>query len=490
MHLIPVRFLGLALCVYVLLLVPKVCAEPLDPVLRVAPGFAVERVYVVPRDSQGSWVSVTADPRGVFYASDQYGPVYRIELPAAASGKASVRPLKLPIGGVHGMTWANDGLYAVVGQRDACETGLYRLKDSDGDHELDTAELLQPLAGDGEHGPHAVAVSADGQSLFVIGGNAAPLPRLARSRVPQNWRSDSLLPPLGALIGSETRGLAHGGWICRADRDGQNWELLCTGMRNAYSLACDPTGELFTFDSDTEFEIGLPWYRPTRVFHCLSGTDLGWRPGALKVPAGAPDTIPPLLSLGLGSPTAVLFATGAKFPPRYRNTLFVADWSFGRLIAVHLRPSGAGFTAETEEILTGTPLPITAACVSPRNGAMYFVVGGRKTQSALYRLSWRGPASPGDNSSFGIDENARSQRRLLESFHGRVDAAAVEAAWPHLGSHDTALRHAAHCTRISASSILAGPRTRRTSAAGCPRRSACSDPHGRCQRSAATVSHD
>ena len=56
------------------------------------------------------------------------------------------------------------------------------------------------------------------------------------------------------------------------------------------SLEFNAAGDVFTFDSDTEFEIGLPWYRPTRVFHCPSGADLGWRPGALKVPAGAPDT--------------------------------------------------------------------------------------------------------------------------------------------------------------------------------------------------------
>ncbi len=443
MHWIHARFLAVAFAVLALVAADNAAAQPLDPVLRVAPGFAVERIYAVPRDAQGSWVSLAADPRGVLYASDQYGPLYRIELPSLPGGEVSVLPVKLPIGGIHGMAWANDQMYAVVGQRDVCETGLYRLIDTDADRELDTAELLQPLAGDGEHGPHAVVASSDGTSLLVMGGNAAPLPKLVRSRVPQDWRSDSLLPPLPALIGSETRGLPHGGWICRADRDGQNWELLCTGMRNAYSLACDPAGELFTFDSDTEFEIGLPWYRPTRVFHCLSGADLGWRPGALKVSAGAPDTIASLASLGLGSPTAVLFATGTNFPARYRSALFVADWSFGRLIALHLRPSGAGFTAEIEEILTGTPLPITAACVNPRDGATYFVVGGRKTQSALYRLSWSGPSPTTVTQKSAIDENARSQRGELESFHGRVDAAAVETAWQHLGSHDPALRHAA-----------------------------------------------
>src|SRR5262245_26398610 len=92
--------------------------ETLEPALKVAAGFAVERVYIVPREREGSWISLCADKRGVLYASDQYGPMQRIELPGAAGGEVQVRPLKLPIGGVHGLTWVGDELYAVVGQRD------------------------------------------------------------------------------------------------------------------------------------------------------------------------------------------------------------------------------------------------------------------------------------------------------------------------------------------------------------------------------------
>src|SRR5205823_3600271 len=210
-----------------------------------------------------------------------------------------------------------------------------------------------------------------------------------------------------------------------------------------YAVARDEAGELFTFDSDTEFEIGLPWYRPTRILHCVSGADFGWRRGALKVPEKAPDTLPPVLSLGLGSPTAVLFANGAAFPARYQRALFVADWTFGRFLAVHLEPRGAGFTAHSEEIVAGTPLPITAACINPKDGALYFVTGGRKTQSVLYRLTWHGPDSsaiiqPAATSSASIE-----QRRALERFHGQQNPSVVAAAWPFLGDEDPLLRYAA-----------------------------------------------
>jgi putative heme-binding domain-containing protein len=414
--------------------------EPIAPVLKVAPGFSVESVYVVPRDSQGSWISLCADSRGALYASDQYGPLYQISL--SADGAVAAQPLKLPIGGIHGMTWIADELYAVVGQRETCQPGLYRLRDADSDGRLDSVQQLKSLGGDGEHGPHSVIPSADGQSLFVIAGNASPLPPLVRSRVPL-WREDSLLPPLPALIGSETRGLPPGGWICRTDREGRDWELICMGFRNAYAVARDESDELFTFDSDTEFEIGLPWYRPTRLLHCVSGADSGWRRGALKIPENAPDTLPPVLSLGLGSPTAVLFANGAAFPIRYRRALFVADWTFGRLLAAHLRPHGAGFAAHGEEIVSGTPLPITAGCINPKDGALYFVTGGRKTQSVLYRLTWQGLDSQSKAEAPASANASIDQRRALERFHGRQDSMAINAAWPFLGDEEATLRHAA-----------------------------------------------
>jgi hypothetical protein len=363
-------------------------AEFPAPIIKTAAGFAVERVYEAPRDTQGSWISLCGDDRGVLYASDQTGPLYRIEL-STVGGSVTVTRVELPIGGVHGMTWLAGKLYAVVGERDLCQPGLYRLEGNSGNSQLDSVEQLAKLDGHGEHGPHAVIASPRGDALYVLAGNATALPPLANSRVAQVGQTDSLTR-LPAVMGSEMRGLSHGGWICRTDLDGRNWELICVGLRNAYALACDSDGELFTCDSDTEFEIGTPWYRPNRVLHCISGADFGWRGGALKTPEYAPDTLPPVFHVGPGSPTAVLFPARAVMPARFGNSLLVGDWSLGRLLAVHLKPSGASFTAESEEVISGTPLAIAAACINPRDKAIYFVTGGRNTQSILYRLVWKG----------------------------------------------------------------------------------------------------
>lgn len=422
---------------------PPASAAIAMPELKVAPGFEVVRLYTVPRESAGSWISLAADGHGRLYTSDQYGPLYRITLTRDGSAP-TVTPLAVAVGGVHGLAWIKGSLYAVAGQKSVSPTGLYRLSDRDGDGELDHAALLQALDGDGEHGPHAVVAAPDGESLYILAGNATRLPPLARSRMPRLWAEDSLLAPLPALMGSETRGILPGGWIARTDLDGRTWELICAGFRNAYALAFDTHGELFTFDSDTEFELNLPWYRPTRVFHAVSGADFGWRRGALKVPESAPDAWPAVIAMGLGSPTAVLSAPGAKFPDSYRKALWVADWSYGKIYALHLRPAGGTYAATREEIVAGLPLPITAMAVNPADGAVYFTTGGRRLQSALYRLKWNGPLPREGRPALPPAATPEATaRRALERFHGDESEAAVDAVWPMLASPDGLVRRAA-----------------------------------------------
>ena len=65
---------------------------------------------------------------------------------------------------------------------------------------------------------------------------------------------------------------APGGWIVRTDENGKTWETYAVGFRNAYDLAFNPHGELFSFDSDMEWDTGTPRYRPTRLIALLSPT--------------------------------------------------------------------------------------------------------------------------------------------------------------------------------------------------------------------------
>lgn len=189
--------------------------------------------------------------------------------------------------------------------------------------------------------------------------------------------------------------------------------------------------------------MNTPWYRPTRVNHVVSGAEFGWRSGASKWPAYYPDSLGAVVNIGPGSPTGVAFGYGAKFPAKYQEALYVCDWSYGKLYAVHLKPDGATYSGEFEEFVSGQPLALTDIEVNPVDGAMYFAVGGRRTQSALYRVTYTGKDSVKLSKGSNKGSSARELRRDLEAFHGRQDEDAVDLAWKHLDHKDRSIRYSA-----------------------------------------------
>ncbi len=421
-------------------------ATPVDRI-KAAKGFKVELLYSVPGDTQGSWVNLCTDNKGRLLVSDQFGGLYRITPPASGQTltASDVKPVPAEIRAVNGMVWMNDALYVGVNDYEKkIPSGLYRLTDSNGDDNLDKVERLRAMEARGDHGVHAVVPTPDGKSLFLIcGNNAKPTEFAKGSQVPQIWGEDHLLPSFPDGRGHNRGVLAPGGIIYRVDLDGKNFEAYANGFRNIFDAAINRDGELFTYDADMEYDFNTPWYRPTRVCLVTSGAEFGWRNGAGKRPTFYADNVPGVFDIGPGSPTGVTFGYGAKFPAKYQNALYALDWSWGKVYAVHLEPKGSAYTATKEEFVTGAPLPITDAIIHPGDGAMYFTIGGRKVQSGLYRVSYVGDESTVPAEAVASKSAARDLRHSLERFHGRVDADAVEAAWPHLSSQDRFIRYAA-----------------------------------------------
>ncbi|MDA7525930.1 heme-binding protein [Verrucomicrobiales bacterium] len=407
-------------------------------------GFQVEMIYDVPKGEQGSWVSMAIDEEGRLYCSDQGDKgIYRVTM--ADQGEPKVERLPLEITGAHGLLWAFDSLYVCVngGGVAGRGSGLYRITDSNSDGELDEITALRKMQGGGEHGPHAVVLSPDGESLFVLGGNHTKPPAPESSSVVPNYAEDQLLPRSPDARGHAASIRAPGGWIAKTDPDGEAWDFFCSGFRNQYDIAFNSDGEMFTYDSDMEWDSGMPWYRPTRIYHCISGAEFGWRTGTGKWPAWYPDALPPSLDIGPGCPTGVMSGRGAKFPAKYQNAIYAFDWTYGTIYAIHLTPQGSTYAATKEEFVTGVPLNVTDGVIG-KDGNFYFAVGGRGTNSALYRVSYRGNA-PTElaNGSNKLGWTERNIRHELEKFHGRVDSKAVDAAWPSLGHNDRFIRYAA-----------------------------------------------
>ena len=416
--------------------------------IKIAKDFKIELLYSVPRDKQGSWVSLCVDPQGRLITSDQDGGLFRITPPAlnAPASDIKVEALPLDIGQAQGLLWAFDSLYVMVNTNPKKRaSGLYRVTASKPGGDLDTVTLLRKLNGGGEHGPHAIVLHPDGKSLVVQHGNQAKMTELSSSRVPRIWGEDQLLPRMPDGRGFMVGVLAPGGCFYRVDPEGKNWELLSMGYRNPYDMAYNRAGELFTYDADMEWDINLPWYRPTRVCLVTSGSEYGWRNGSGKFPPYFPDNLPAIYDIGPGSPTGMTFGYGAKFPAKYQEALFMCDWSYGKLYAMHLTPEGSAYKAEAEEFLAGSPLAMTDIVINPKDGAMYFAIGGRQTQSWLYRVIYTGKESTapskGERDVRGADQ--RTIRHKLESFHGHADPKAVATVWPFLGHADRYIRFAA-----------------------------------------------
>src|SRR5436190_13322131 len=268
-----------------------------------------------------------------------------------------------------------------------------RLKDKDGDGVFDGYEVI--ATGLGPRGPQGLlvwgdrlyAVGGDGLQLFEGYESGGPLVHRGRLGAKLNTggdhdahtifrgRDDYIY--LMAGNGSGIRDRLHitetnspgmferEASVFRISPDGKKWECIASGGRNPPSLGMNYLGELFSFDSDMEWHVGLPWYRPVRLNHWAIGGDQGWQ----EVGAYPPyyiDSVPGILDVGRGSPTWGVFYEADLLPQKYRNSFLVCDYRWkresndqystsGRLVAFFLKRRGAGWTATMETLARPKP---------------------------------------------------------------------------------------------------------------------------------------
>jgi len=170
---------------------PKIAA------LKLPKGFKADHLYSPGINNQGSWVSMTFDHKGRMIASDQYGNLYRLVIPAIGADtskekiQVSTIELHIPgdttlasrrIGYAQGLLYAFNSLYVVINDggdiKNTRRSGIYRMQDTDNDDQYDKITLLKRVEGDGEHGPHSIVLSPDGKSLYVIAGNFTKIPEM------------------------------------------------------------------------------------------------------------------------------------------------------------------------------------------------------------------------------------------------------------------------------------------------------------------------
>ncbi|MHA4811705.1 c-type cytochrome [Flavitalea flava] len=438
-----------------------VSKDPKIAHLKLPAGFHADHLYSPGEKDQGSWVAMTFDDKGRMIASDQYGNLYRLTIPAIGSDtnqskiKVEKLELKIPgdtsekgrrIGYAHGLLYAFNSLYVMVNDEGdrahSRNSGLYRLQDTDGDDQYDKVSTLKLLEGEGEHGPHSIVLAPDKKSIYVIAGNFTKIPKMDSYSALPVYQIDNLFPLIRDPNGHDNTVNTHGGWIAHLDSTGTNWDLVASGFRNPFDLTFNDAGDLFTYDSDMEWDFGLPWYRPTRICQVPSGGEFGWRPGTDKWSPTFPDNLPPVLNVGQGSPTSFFSGHTARFPEKYRKSLFAFDWSFGIIYSVHLDPDGSTYKTKGEEFVSGSPLPLTDGQIGP-DGALYFLTGGRRLESDLYRVYFGDNTGNKEELAPVVLNEEQKIRRKLETFHGAPKADALDFAWPNLKHPDRFVRFAA-----------------------------------------------
>jgi putative heme-binding domain-containing protein len=293
--------------------------------------------------------------------------------------------------GAQGLWFDGRTLYAVAKDTAEGQAGLYRMEDKDGDDSADTFERISVFERSmGEHGPHDIRRAPDGSVTIMLGNHTAPPADKVDPLSPlRNFNEAQFLERYWDARGHAKGILAPGGVLVRWNRDNNTFTHIFGGLRNAYNHAYNRDGEVFTFDSDMEWDINMPWYRPVRSLHGVPGGDYGWRSGSGKLPNDFIDTLPPFHEAGRGSPVGVEFYHHNAYPQRFFDAFLEADWSRGRILMSTPRRAGASYRAGTEptEFVHGEPLNVTDLEVGP-DGFVYFTMGGRDTQGGLYRIRY------------------------------------------------------------------------------------------------------
>jgi len=406
--------------------------------VAILPGFEIDLIRSA-SPGDGSWVSLTFDNRGRIILGREGKGLLRYSLPPADR----IEVINDTLEECRGVLFAGRSLFANANNSRA----LFRLRDSDDDDQFDEVTLLKQTEGGVGHGRNALALGPDGMVYCIHGNNVRiHTPDLSPRSPLKNQAEDQLLPCDWDRFLFDADARVPAGHVTRIDPNGGRWELVAGGFRNPYGIDFNAEGELFTFDADNEGDLGTPWYRPNRIHHIVSGGDYGFRQGTANRDRGFSEHLPAVVDIGLASPTGVKFGTRSHFPGKYQQALYALDWSYGRIYAVHLIPSGAGYVATVEKFVEGSPLNVTDLAFGP-DGAMYFTTGGRGTQSGLYRIRAIGtgqtPILVDEPAESPFTVEARRLRRQLETFHSRIDPVGRELAWFWLGSRQPTLQHAA-----------------------------------------------
>lgn len=273
---------------------------------------------------------------------------------------------------------------------------VYALTDTDGDGKADKRELLfTGISGvDHDHGVHAFTFGPDGKLYFNMGNESKQLYYPLTKDVPLHGKvTDVAKKPVVDLDGNEVNSSGKPyrmGMVFRCNLDGSEVETLAWNFRNNYEVAVDSFGTLWQSDNDDDGNRGC------RINYVMEFgnygysdemTGAGWPTAWQKAKGkGAPEdqkvfyewhqydpgVVPNLLNTGAGSPTGIIAYEGNLLPEIFRGQVIHCDAGPRVVRSYLLQSEGAGYKAETQNILTtsDTWFRPSDLCAAP-DGSVY-----------------------------------------------------------------------------------------------------------------------
>ncbi|KAA5546354.1 c-type cytochrome [Roseiconus nitratireducens] len=395
---------------------------------QIQKGFGVQRV--LGDDKVGSVIAMTFNEFGHLLISQENGPLLLAYDDNGDGIPETVRTYCELVKSCQGILALNGDVFVTADGPEGA--ALYKLVDADRNGTLEKATAIVKFvdwknrpAQPGEHGAHGLRLGPDGMIYVALGSHVQAVGEVGDGQTYRDPYEGDLLPRYEDP-GGHGRGVkAPGGTIVRTNPEGSVVERVAGGLRNPYDIVFHSGGAMFVHDADMESDVDTAWYRPNAIFDVTEAGEFGWRSGWAKWPSYYLDRLPDMLDTGRGSPTGGVCYEHFAFPIRYQNTLFMADWSEGRILNVRIKPSAASFDADSEVFLQGQPLNVTDLEVGPE-GALYFCTGGRDTAGGIYRVIYKGEI-PERMTKLGTGIAEAVRQPQIESAWTRQKIASIKA---------------------------------------------------------------
>lgn len=261
---------------------------------------------------------------------------------------------------------------------------LFEDKDGDGKADGPPKKLLSGFGGfDSDHGVHGILIGPDGKLYFSVGDTGVHGLQSSDGKG-RKWETNHTDCQAGTI------------WRC--DLDGKNLELIAHNFRNEYEPCVDSFGNIFVSDNDDDGS------QQTRICYVMPGGNYGYwprGPGQTHWHEEQPGVVPRILRTGFGSPVGMCVYEGTLLPKKYWGQLLHVDAGPRQVRCYHLKPQGAGYEVERQDIVTSTDTWFRPSdiCVAP-DGSVFISdwydpgVGGHGmgdiTRGRIYRLAPKG----------------------------------------------------------------------------------------------------